>query len=93
MSTQKDNLIKSVIASITSLDAAKRGLVDDIKTFIDRGYASTDPITDADLLPHGLTLSKFIVTKDLVDNLVLFLENGEPAKDDYQKIINNLKRV
>lgn len=96
MSVQKDNVIKSVIASITRLDTAKVGLVGDIQTFIARGYAEggDDPMTEGDLASHGgITLEKFTAAKNLVDNLVLFLENGQPVQADYQKIIDNLKIV
>jgi hypothetical protein len=48
-------------------------------------------ITDAELSILGITYDDLVKGKTLIDNLVLFIENGTPAQADYEATFNLLR--
>jgi hypothetical protein len=91
--SRKIKFIEKVIHDISYIMISFHSLEDSIDIFLDRGYntGGDDPITETDLEPYEMTYSEFTAVNTFINNFKLFLENGEPAVNDYREMLNNIR--
>lgn len=87
--TKKKSFILGVLGINTDLCRMDENVSRAVEVYEDRNYGAT--LTNEDLAEHEMTKAEFMTIAGMLINFTKFLNNGEPAKNDYKAIANNFR--
>jgi hypothetical protein len=93
---------RKAIALASQLGEIEREVKDLVNVYVDRGYGSTDPLTDTDInkTPEGetplttpITVAQFGEIATVLTELIAFCENGTMAANNRNAVLNKYTRT
>lgn len=95
MASRKVTISLAIRSAITSLDNLVTELNELDDMFINSGYDSegTNPIVDEDIEGHDMVAADLAAVHTFVEQINLFLNDGEPIQFDYASAIDKFRNM